>query len=82
MENKKPIIRHRKSTSEFVKQSGLSAVTLWRKSKEDPEFPKAVCIGGKKLYFQDEMTIWIEANENDFPPHYNLDVNADREEVA
>jgi len=63
---------HRISTKEFCKQSGQSDTTLWRKSKTDKTFPKAVYIINKKLYRQDEVTAWIEAQERAEPTHNNL----------
>ncbi len=64
--------RHRIPTKEFCNQSGQSATTLWRKSKTDKTFPKAVYILNKKLYYQDEVTAWIEAQERTEPTHNNL----------
>ncbi len=75
MKNQKPLIRYRIPQREFEKQAGLSTVTLWRRSKEDHNFPTPVFIGGKKLFYQDEVNIWIEANESETPPRSNLDVN-------
>ena len=63
---------YRISTKEFCKQSGQSATTLWRKSKTDKTFPKAVYILNKKLYRQDEVTAWIESQERAKPTHNNL----------
>jgi len=60
------------TTKQFTQQSNQSKTTLWRKSKTDPTFPKAVYIINKKLYRQDEVTSWIEAQERTKPTHNNL----------
>jgi len=65
-------IRHRIITPEFCKQSGLSSTTLWRKSKSDSDFPSPVYILNKKLWYQDQVTVWIEAQEQATPTHNNL----------
>ena len=67
--------RHRVSTTEFSKQSGLSSTTLWRLGKIDENFPKAFYIRNKKLYYQDEVTPWIEDQERTEPTHNNLMAN-------
>jgi len=59
-------------TKQFTQQSNQSKTTLWRKSKTDPTFPKAVYILNKKLYRQDEVTAWIKAQERTEPTHNNL----------
>ena len=64
--------QYRINTQEFCKQSGLSATTIWRKSKTDKNFPTAVYIVNKKLWYQTEVTSWIEANEQLAPTHNNL----------
>lgn len=64
--------QYRINTQEFCKQSGLSATTLWRKSKTDKSFPTPVYIVNKKLWYQTEVTTWIEANEQLTPTHNNL----------
>jgi len=63
---------HRITTPEFCKQSGLSSTTLWRKSKSDNDFPSPVYILNKKLWYQDQVTVWIEAQEQATPTHNNL----------
>ncbi len=63
---------HRITTQEFCKQSGQSSTTLWRKSKVDNDFPTSFYILNKKLYRQDEVTTWIEAQERTTPTHNNL----------
>jgi len=60
------------TTKQFTQQSNQSKTTLWRKSKTDPTFPTAVYILNKKLYRQDEVTAWIEAQERTEPTHNNL----------
>jgi len=60
------------TTKQFTQQSNQSSTTLWRKSKTDPSFPKAVYIINKKLYSQDEVTVWIQAQERTEPTHNNL----------
>ena len=60
------------TTKQFTQQSNQSKTTLWRKSKTDNTFPKAVYILNKKLYRQDEVTTWIEAQERTEPTHNNL----------
>jgi len=64
--------RTRIDTAEFCKQSGISKVTLWRMSKKDKDFPTPFYILNKKLYYQDEVTPWIEAQERTEPTHNNL----------
>lgn len=64
-------VKYRISTSEVVRQTGLSAVSLWRKSKTG-DFPAPVYIGSKKFWYQDEITKWIEANERTEPLFNNL----------
>ena len=54
--------RHRIGTAEFCKQSGLSSITLWRLTKSDKTFPTPVYILNRKLWYQDEVTKWIEAS--------------------
>jgi len=63
---------HRITTAKFCKQSGLSPTTLWRLSKTDKTFPKAVYILNKKLYHQDEVTTYIDSLERSEPTHNNL----------
>ena len=63
---------HRIATPEFCKQSGLSSTTIWRLSKTDKNFPPQVYILNKKLYYQNEVTAWIEAQEQATPTHNNL----------
>lgn len=69
MENK---IRHRIGTKEVSRQTGLSTVTIWRKSTTESDFPRPVYIGGKKLFYQDEITRWIKFNERATPKYNNL----------
>jgi len=64
--------QYRINTTEFCKQSGLSTTTIWRKSKTDKDFPSPVYIINKKLWYQDQVTTWIEANEQTAPTHNNL----------
>jgi predicted DNA-binding transcriptional regulator AlpA len=64
--------RIRIDTPEFCRQSGLSSTTLWRLSKRDPDFPTPIYILNKKLYFQDEVIVWIQAQERTEPTHNNL----------
>lgn len=64
--------RHRISTAEFCKQSGLSSITLWRQTKRDKTFPTPIYILNKKLWYQDEVATWIEAMEQSEPSHNNL----------
>jgi len=66
----KPIARI--TTQEFCNQSQQSKTTLWRKSKIDPSFPKAEFIFNKKLYRQDAVTAWIEAQVQSEQTHNNL----------
>ncbi len=63
---------NRITTQELCNQSGQSRTTLWRLSKTDNLFPKAVYIINKKLYRQNEVTAWIEAQERTEPKHNNL----------
>ncbi|NOR70430.1 MAG: AlpA family phage regulatory protein [Methylomarinum sp.] len=67
-------IRYRISTKELCSQIGLSPVSIWRKSKSEKTFPKPIYIGAKKLWYQDEVTVWIEANERTSPAFNNLSV--------
>ena len=68
-------IRHRMPTKEACSQTGLSPVSMWRKSKSEEDFPKPIFIGSKKLWYQDEITEWIEANERETPAFNNLNAN-------
>lgn len=44
---------------EAAKKAGFSVPTLWRKSKDDPDFPKPVKVS-------DNVTGWIESELDDF----------------
>ena len=79
LKTQKPKKRNRIPTREFCNQSGLSNVTLWQRSKDDPDFPKNFYIGTKKLYYQDDVSTWIESIETETPPKYNLDVKTGAE---
>jgi len=65
-------VRLRIPTAEFRNQSGLSLTTLWRLSKTDTTFPTPIFIVNKKLFYQDEVTTWIEAQERSTLTHNNL----------
>jgi len=65
-------VRKRISSKEFCAQAGISITTLWRLSKKDKDFPTPVYILNNKLYYQDEVTPYIEAQERTEPTHNNL----------
>ncbi len=65
-------VRHRIGTTEFIRQCCLSSTTLWRLQKTDDTFPKPIFIRNKKLYYQDEVTTWIEAQEKTELTHNNI----------
>ncbi len=65
--------RIRVSGKEFDRQLGVSSTTKWRLSKRDKNFPTPVYILNKKLYYQDEVTSYIESLERTEPTHNNLD---------
>ncbi len=67
------------TTQEFCKQIGLSKTTLWRLSKKDKNFPKAVFILNKKLFRQSEVTEYIYSLEKAERGFNNL---APKNEVA
>lgn len=65
--------RLRITSKEFSKQAGISSTTLWRLSKKDKNFPTPIYILNKKLWYQDEVTNYIESLERTEPTHNNLD---------
>ncbi|WP_084190919.1 helix-turn-helix transcriptional regulator [Methylomarinum vadi] len=65
-------VRYRITDRKFQAQSGLSRTTIWRLSKTDPTFPKPVYIRGKKLWYQDDVTRWINSVEQTVAPANNL----------
>lgn len=74
-------VRHRIPTNETSRQTGLSPTTLSRKTKEDPTFPKPIYIGNKKLFYQDEVSHWIAANERSTPAFNNLHKKSQNDQI-
>jgi predicted DNA-binding transcriptional regulator AlpA len=40
---------------------GLSRVTIWRKGRNDPNFPQPIRVGGRTLFSEISLNSWIAA---------------------
>jgi predicted DNA-binding transcriptional regulator AlpA len=47
------------STTNLVRRTGISRVTLWRYSKRFEDFPKPVIITGTKRFVTKEIDDWL-----------------------